>query len=111
MPVVSPAMFRGDRWLYSPPGRGNRLDGSDHGPNEGLEDAILSREMVFSLPDSGNGRTFTSRFPLFLRRKGLLSRRASYLGSLSSGLSNGQAALYHWRPGVRAGVLLGVCAP
>src|ERR1700675_1264953 len=66
--------------------------------------------MVFSSPDFGNGWTFTPRFSLFLRRKRLLPRRASYLGALPRGLPNRKAALYRWRPGLRAGGLLGVCA-
>src|ERR1700693_3468900 len=104
-------MLRGNRRLHSTPRGGNRLDGGDHGPNDGVEDSILSREMVFSLPELGNGRTLTPRFTVFLRRKRLLSRWASHLGALPGGLPNRKAALYHRGLGLRTGVLLGFSAP
>ena len=53
VPDVSPAMFRGDRRIYSKQGRWNRLDGGDHGADDGLENTIVSREIVFSLPALG----------------------------------------------------------
>ena len=48
--VVSQEMLRGNWRLHSTPGGGNRLDGGDYSQNEGLEDEIISREVL--LPPS-----------------------------------------------------------
>ncbi len=55
-------------------------------PNDGLEDTIFSREVILSSPEARNSRAWPSCIKLFVRRKGLLSRRASDLGDVSGRL-------------------------
>ena len=56
MPVVSPDNALRKLAAISTPGRGNRLDRGDHRPHDGLEDAIISREVLLPLPAFGDGR-------------------------------------------------------
>ena len=57
MPVVPAGSASRNRRLYSAQGWGYRLDGGHDRPDDGLEDSIISREVVFSPPAIGNGGT------------------------------------------------------
>src|SRR5712692_6399022 len=104
-------MLRGNRRLHPIPGGGNRLDGGYNRPNDGLEDEIISRQVI--LPPSAFGDCRT-RYPcrnVLIRRERLLPRRPPHLGTLPCNLSDHQVALYLRRLGLGTWVLLGFCAP
>src|SRR5581483_7937427 len=66
--------------------------------------------MVLPFPAPGYCGAQCARLCVFLRRKGLLPRRASHLGILPGCLSDDQEALYLFGPRPGTGVLLGFSA-
>ena len=76
----------------------------------GWKTEVIPREVVLSLPALGNRGTQCCLPAVFLRREGLLSRRASGLGTFPSGLPNAPSG-HISSEGLRwAGLLLGLSA-
>src|SRR6266481_9638872 len=100
-------MLPGHKRIFRKQGRGHRLDCCDYCAHDGLEDQILSREMLLPLPALGNSGAQSFRRGVLLRREGLLPRRAPGVGTISCLVSSDKAALYRRRTGVRLGLRLG----
>src|SRR6266853_1752701 len=100
-------MLRGHKRIFRKQGRGHRLDCGDDCAHDGLEDEILSREMLLPLPALGNSGAQSLRRGVLLRREGLLPWRAPGVGTISCVVSSDKAALYRRRTCVRLGLRLG----
>src|SRR5258708_16146108 len=87
-------MLPGHKRIFRKQGRGHRLDCCDYCAHDGLEDQILSREMLLPLPALGNSGAQSIRRGVLLRREGLLPRRAPDVGTISSVVSSDKTALY-----------------
>src|SRR6266852_2500457 len=111
MPIVSQKVFRGNRRVHPSSGGRNRLDGGDDRENEGLEDEIISGEVVLPPSAYGDGRTWGDCFRFLLRPEGLLPRRAPDLAILPGGLPDLQASLSFCGSSPGSGIHLVVFAP
>src|SRR5882724_5009870 len=100
-------MLRGHKRIFRKQGRGHRLDCCDDCPHDGLEDPVLSREMLLPLPAFGNGGAQSIRRGLLLRREGLLSWRTPGVGTISCLVPSDKAALHRRRACARFGLWLG----
>ncbi len=100
-------MLPGHKRIFRKQGRGHRLDCCDYSAHDGLEDQILSREMLLPLPALGNSGAQSIRCGVLLRRKGLLPWRAPDMGTISCVVSSDKTALYRRRTCARLGLRLG----
>src|SRR5512133_153066 len=101
-------MLGGNRGLYTAPRRRNRLDSGDKRPHDGLEDRILSREIVLPLQAPRNGGTRPPFLYVFLWAERLLPWRTPHLGTVSNRISGQEAPLCHRVSRLRTWLFLGV---